>query len=129
MSAAQLRVQKGVSSLSPLLSLLRLGQVVMAETLGRLDRARIASNDEDALSRPYKRPQLQPHHHTRRRYVRPPLVMRRLLMMIGIYKGGQFSFTFAINTNYPHEPPKVLCTQKVRYWYILRQVKNADEGL
>ncbi|ORX33929.1 ubiquitin-conjugating enzyme/RWD-like protein [Kockovaella imperatae] len=31
----------------------------------------------------------------------------------GIYKGGQFNFTFAINPNYPHEPPKVRCTQKI----------------
>jgi len=31
----------------------------------------------------------------------------------GMYKGGQFKFTFNINPNYPHEPPKVLCTQKV----------------
>ncbi|KAL1411497.1 NEDD8-conjugating protein ubc12 [Vanrija albida] len=31
----------------------------------------------------------------------------------GIYKGGVFNFTFAINLNYPHEPPKVRCTQKI----------------
>ncbi|ORY30375.1 ubiquitin-conjugating enzyme/RWD-like protein [Naematelia encephala] len=31
----------------------------------------------------------------------------------GIYKGGKFHFTFAINPNYPHEPPKVRCTQKI----------------
>ncbi|KAJ3127686.1 NEDD8-conjugating protein ubc12 [Nowakowskiella sp. JEL0407] len=31
----------------------------------------------------------------------------------GFYKGGLFKFTFRINTNYPHEPPKVLCTQKI----------------
>ncbi|WVQ83271.1 hypothetical protein IAT38_005410 [Cryptococcus sp. DSM 104549] len=31
----------------------------------------------------------------------------------GIYKGGIFKFTFAINANYPHEPPKVRCTQKI----------------
>jgi len=31
----------------------------------------------------------------------------------GIYKGGEFKFTFAISQNYPHEPPKVLCTQKI----------------
>jgi hypothetical protein len=34
--------------------------------------------------------------------------------LLGMYKGGQFKFTFNINPNYPHEPPKVLCTQKVR---------------
>lgn len=31
----------------------------------------------------------------------------------GFYKGGQFNFTFKINPNYPHEPPKVRCTQKI----------------
>ncbi|KIO26552.1 hypothetical protein M407DRAFT_243669 [Tulasnella calospora MUT 4182] len=31
----------------------------------------------------------------------------------GMYKGGCFDFSFAINTNYPHEPPKVKCIPKV----------------
>ncbi|KAI8853331.1 ubiquitin-conjugating enzyme/RWD-like protein [Chytridium lagenaria] len=31
----------------------------------------------------------------------------------GFYQGGFFKFTFKINNNYPHEPPKVLCTQKI----------------
>ncbi|CAO1622681.1 unnamed protein product [Jaminaea pallidilutea] len=31
----------------------------------------------------------------------------------GMYKSGSFRFTFTINTNYPHEPPKVKCTQKI----------------
>lgn len=31
----------------------------------------------------------------------------------GMYKTGSFNFTFAINSSYPHEPPKVKCTQKV----------------
>ncbi|KAJ3416500.1 NEDD8-conjugating protein ubc12 [Chytridiales sp. JEL 0842] len=31
----------------------------------------------------------------------------------GFYKSGKFKFTFKVNTNYPHEPPKVLCTQKI----------------
>ena len=30
-----------------------------------------------------------------------------------MYKGGAFNFSFAINTNYPHDPPKVKCTQTV----------------
>jgi ubiquitin-conjugating enzyme E2 M len=34
-------------------------------------------------------------------------------LRLGFYKGGRFHFTFNINTNYPHEPPKVRCTQKV----------------
>ncbi|KAJ3065383.1 NEDD8-conjugating protein ubc12 [Quaeritorhiza haematococci] len=31
----------------------------------------------------------------------------------GFYRSGTFRFTFKVNTNYPHEPPKVLCTQKI----------------
>lgn len=31
----------------------------------------------------------------------------------GMYRNGRFVFTFAINPNYPHEPPKVKCTQKI----------------
>ena len=31
----------------------------------------------------------------------------------GMYKGGSFHFTFTINQNFPHDPPKVKCTQKI----------------
>ncbi|KAF5352370.1 hypothetical protein D9756_005965 [Leucocoprinus leucothites] len=31
----------------------------------------------------------------------------------GMYKGGSFKFSFHINTNYPHEPPKVKCIPKI----------------
>lgn len=31
----------------------------------------------------------------------------------GMYKGGRFHFTFAISQNFPHEAPKVKCTQKI----------------
>jgi len=31
----------------------------------------------------------------------------------GMYRGGSFIFTFAINQNFPHDPPKVKCTQKI----------------
>jgi ubiquitin-conjugating enzyme E2 M len=31
----------------------------------------------------------------------------------GMYKGGAFVFSFMINPNYPHDPPKVKCTQTV----------------
>lgn len=33
---------------------------------------------------------------------------------VGMYKGGSFRFSFNINSNYPHEPPKVKCIPKVR---------------
>lgn len=31
----------------------------------------------------------------------------------GMYRGGRFTFDFDINQNFPHEPPKVRCTQKI----------------
>ncbi|KAI5296760.1 NEDD8-conjugating protein ubc12 [Ascosphaera atra] len=31
----------------------------------------------------------------------------------GMYRDGRFHFTFAINQNFPHDPPKVKCTQKI----------------
>ena len=31
----------------------------------------------------------------------------------GMYKGGSFYFNFTINQNFPHDPPKVKCTQKI----------------
>ena len=31
----------------------------------------------------------------------------------GMYKGGAFNFSFNINQNFPHDPPKVKCTQKI----------------
>jgi ubiquitin-conjugating enzyme E2 M len=31
----------------------------------------------------------------------------------GLYKGGQFNFSFAISQNFPHEPPKVKCKEKI----------------
>jgi hypothetical protein len=31
----------------------------------------------------------------------------------GMYKGGLFNFSFAVNQNFPHDPPKVKCTQKI----------------
>lgn len=31
----------------------------------------------------------------------------------GFYTGGVFNFSFAINTNFPHEPPKVKCMNKI----------------
>lgn len=31
----------------------------------------------------------------------------------GMYRGGRFTFDFDINQNFPHEPPKVRCSQKI----------------
>ncbi|KAJ1646966.1 NEDD8-conjugating protein ubc12 [Coemansia erecta] len=31
----------------------------------------------------------------------------------GYYEGGEFRFSFEISENYPHEAPKVLCTQTI----------------
>jgi len=31
----------------------------------------------------------------------------------GFYRGGEFMFSFKIGPNYPHEPPKVKCMQKI----------------
>ena len=31
----------------------------------------------------------------------------------GLYKNGVFNFTFAITPNFPHEPPKVKCKEKI----------------
>lgn len=31
----------------------------------------------------------------------------------GLYKGGVFHFSFAISQNFPHEPPKVKCKEKI----------------
>ncbi|RKO96138.1 ubiquitin-conjugating enzyme, partial [Caulochytrium protostelioides] len=31
----------------------------------------------------------------------------------GFYRGGRFHFTFTVPTSYPHEPPRVLCTQTI----------------
>jgi ubiquitin-protein ligase len=31
----------------------------------------------------------------------------------GMYKSGKFVFDFKINQNFPHDPPKVKCTQKI----------------
>ena len=31
----------------------------------------------------------------------------------GIYRSGHFTFDFAINQNFPHEPPKVQCREKI----------------
>lgn len=31
----------------------------------------------------------------------------------GMYRGGKFTFDFNINQNFPHEPPKVQCREKI----------------
>jgi hypothetical protein len=52
------------------------------------------------------------------------LVSVKLISFIkGMYKGGAFTFSFAINTNYPHDPPKVKCIPKVKV--ITREMRSA----
>lgn len=31
----------------------------------------------------------------------------------GFYKGGRFTFSFKVSQEYPHEPPKVKCEQRI----------------
>ena len=31
----------------------------------------------------------------------------------GLYRDGRFTFAFTINQNFPHDPPKVQCQQKI----------------
>ena len=45
-----------------------------------------------------------------------------------MYRGGAFAFSFTINNNYPHEPPKVKCTQTVRVSDVIRS-QRADRHL
>jgi len=47
----------------------------------------------------------------------------KLISFKGMYKGGAFTFSFAINTNYPHDPPKVKCIPKVR---VITPWEHAD---
>jgi hypothetical protein len=42
----------------------------------------------------------------------------------GMYKGGAFVFSFVINTNYPHDPPKVKCTQKVIIYFSPKTISQ-----
>ena len=87
----------------------------------RSDGTRTPFYHDHQLPRSARCPQLYIDHHSRRRYVAivlltvTPFLLDRWLAKCGtgIYKGGVFHFTFAINLNYPHEPPKVRCTQKV----------------
>jgi len=94
----------------------------------RLDRTGTPKYDEDGIPRSNKCLVIQSDPYSWWRYVRsppstsiPPRTHRspdsntvhHIYWCAGMYKGGQFKFTFNINPNYPHEPPKVLCTQKV----------------
>ncbi|OZJ06477.1 hypothetical protein BZG36_00573 [Bifiguratus adelaidae] len=44
---------------------------------------------------------------------KPKVSAAQLRAQKGFYKGGQFNFTVNISNNYPHEPPKLRCTQKI----------------
>jgi ubiquitin-conjugating enzyme E2 M len=41
----------------------------------------------------------------------------------GMYRGGRFSFSFAITSNFPHEPPKVQCRERIYHPNIDMQGK------
>lgn len=36
---------------------------------------------------------------------------------LGFYEGGVYQFSVHVKDAYPHEPPKVLCQQKVSLWF------------
>lgn len=99
-TAAQLRVQKGTATNMPLhltcrtprLNLPPLSSSDLAELEGTLGRTMKTSfpNKDDILNFTLT---IEPDE--------------------GMYKGGSFHFNFAINQNFPHDPPKVKCTQKI----------------
>ncbi|EDP41748.1 hypothetical protein MGL_3956 [Malassezia globosa CBS 7966] len=46
-----------------------------------------------------------------------PTNIKRFELLIspdeGMYRGGKFRFSISANDNYPHDPPKVKCLQRV----------------
>ncbi|THH33558.1 hypothetical protein EUX98_g679 [Antrodiella citrinella] len=44
---------------------------------------------------------------------KPKTSAAQIRVQKGMYKGGLFTFSFNINPNYPHEPPKVKCVPKI----------------
>lgn len=49
-------------------------------------------------------------------YPDPEDIMNFLVIITpdeGMYRGGRFRFSFAVGQNFPHEPPKVKCLQKI----------------
>ena len=97
-TAAQLRVQKGTAIMCPSSSLCGTPRLILpplsdlAELEGTLGRTMKTSfpNKDDILNFTLT---IEPDE--------------------GMYKGGSFHFNFAINQNFPHDPPKVKCTQKI----------------
>lgn len=45
---------------------------------------------------------------------------------LGMYVGGLFKFKVTISSNYPHEPPKVKCTQKVSLQFVAKRSLAED---
>ena len=91
-TAAQLRVQKGNISIPSTLKIIR----------GLTRRADIS--------------ELSLGSTMRTQFPDPNDILNFILTIEpdeGMYKGGRFSFSFAINQNFPHDPPKVKCREKI----------------
>lgn len=46
----------------------------------------------------------------------------------GMYRGGRFTFDFKVSSNYPHDPPKVLCETTVRRARRARRARAPPRG-
>ncbi|KAI4156167.1 MAG: hypothetical protein LQ340_000473 [Diploschistes diacapsis] len=100
-TAAQLRVQKGTAHQQPRAPsfLLEKRSALTQSTRRQADLSELSLSDT-----------------MRTEFPNPDDILNFLLHIHpdeGMYKGGSFSFTFAINQNFPHDPPKVKCQQKI----------------
>ena len=50
----------------------------------------------------------------------------RCTSSVGMYIGAAFNFSFTINANYPHDPPKVKCKEKERTTFIFQRSVPPD---
>jgi ubiquitin-conjugating enzyme E2 M len=97
-SAAQIRVQKGSTIIHNTLTSTDLTELSLPSTM------RISfSNPDDILNFTLT---IEPDEGM-------SLILDTRINTQGMYKGGSFHFSFAIGNEYPHQPPKVRCTQRV----------------